>query len=526
MKFKYSVLFALIFAFTLSAQEKVDLQTIQKIRDEGLKNSQVMDYLSWLSDVFSPRLAASPGYKTSTKWAAEKLKELGLENVSIEPCGTIGRGWATEKAYAAMTSPSYANLTISPKAWTGSTNGFIKGNAVFLNIQSEEDIQKYKGKLKDAIVLNSPVVELKEHFTPDANRYTDKELDEMKGPETPRNYQPQPPKQQNQQSQKDPQMSRYLLMPKVAALLKEENVQLILEPGRNDYGTIATGSSNNRKIGSPEGAATAVVAVEQYNRMVRILEKNIPVTIEAEIKNNFYEADSLGYNVIAEIPGTDKDLKDEIVLLGGHLDAWHGGTGASDNAAGVAVCMEAVRILKALNIQPKRTIRICMWDAEELGLVGSRNYVGKHFYDRNSKTLKPEYDKFSVYFNYDNGAGKIRGIYTQGNKEAVPIFEEWLKPFNDLGATTVTARNTYGTDHQSFDAAGLPGFQFIQDELAYETRIHHTTMDTYDHAPKADLVQSATIMAAFVYDAAMRDGKFPRKPFDPAKTMQRRAPGN
>jgi carboxypeptidase Q len=533
MKFRITILFVLFFAFALSAQEKVDLQTIQKIRDEGLKNSRVMDYLGWLSDVLSPRLTSSPGYKNSTKWVAEKLKELGLDNVAIEPCGTVGRGWATEKAYAAMTSPSYSNLTISPKAWTGSTNGLIKGNAVLINIQSEDDIQKYKGKLKDAVVLNGAATVLKEHFTPDANRYTDKELEEMKTPQAQREMQPpqMPPQQQNQKPGQPgqpipPGGARFLLAPKIAAMLKDEGAQLILEPSRNDYGTVATSSSNSRKAGSPEGTASAVVAAEQYNRMVRILEKNIPVTVEAEIKNNFYDADSLGYNVIAEIPGTDKDLKDEIVMLGGHLDAWHGATGAADNAAGVAVCMEALRILKKLNIQPRRTIRIGCWDAEEIGLVGSRNYVNAHFYDRTANKPKPDYDNFYVYFNYDNGAGKIRGIYTQGNKEAVPIFEEWLKPFNDLGATTVTIRNTGGTDHQSFDGVGLPAFQFIQDELAYETRIHHTTMDTFDHAPKDDLIQSATIMAAFIYDAAMRDGKFPRKAFDPSKMPQRRMPGN
>ncbi len=529
MRFKYSVLYILLFAFTISAQEKIDIQTIQKIqkiKDEGLKNSQVMDYMSWLTDVMGPRLTSSPSYKEAAKWTLNKLKEIGLVNVTAEPCGTIGRGWATEKAYAAMTSPQYMHLILSPKAWSGSTKGSIKGNAVLINVKEESDLEKYKGKLKGAIVLRAPARELQEHMTPDAIRYTEKDLEEMKKPQPPRNpQQPNPsaqPVSPQAQQARALNTARLLLAPKINAMLIEEGAQLILEPSRGDYGTIFTASGGSRKIGAAEGIASAVVSVEQYNRMVRILEKNVPVIVEAEIRNKFYEADSLGYNIIAEIPGTDPVLKDEIVMLGGHFDAWHGGTGASDNAAGVAVCMEAVRILKTLNIKPKRTIRIGFWDAEEVGLVGSRNYVSAHFFDRSTRQAKPDYDKFSVYFNYDNGTGKIRGIYTQGNQAAIPIFEEWLKPLYDLDAKTVTIRNTGGTDHQSFDGVGLPGFQFIQDPLAYDTRIHHTTMDTYDHTVKEDLIQSATVMAAFIFNASMRESKFPRKPFDPAQIQQRR----
>ncbi len=244
--------------------------------------------------------------------------------------------------------------------------------------------------------------------------------------------------------------------------------------------------------------------------------------MEFEIQANFVDTDSLGYNVIAEIPGTDKKLKDEVVMLGGHFDSWHSGTGGTDNSSGSAIAMEAVRILKALNVKPRRTIRIALWDAEEEGLIGSRNYVKNHFFDAEKKEKKPDYDKLAAYFNYDNGSGKIRGIYTQGNFAVMPIFEEWLKPFNDLGASTVTLRNTGGTDHQSFDGAGLPGFQFIQDQLEYDTRTHHSNMDVYDHTSRSDLVQSATIMAAFVYNAAMRDEKLPRKYFDPNAVQQRR----
>lgn len=543
MKIRHTILFILIFAFTLSAQEKVDYQIIQKIKDEGTKNTQVMDYMIWLADILGPRLTCSPSYRNATDWTLEKLKALGLENVKAEPCGAVARGWSTEKVYAAMTAPGYMQLMMYPKAWTGSTKGLVKGKAVLVDIKTEEDIQKYKGKLKDAVVLNGGARELKEHFTADAERYTDKDLEEMKKPQAQREMMPpqMPPQnqQQPQQAQQNqpqaqpgqmPQMppggGRFGLANKISAFFQDEGVQLILEPSRNDYGTISTGSGNSRKAGSPEGIASASVSVEQYNRMVRILEKNVPVIVEAEIKNTFSDADSMGYNIIGEIPGTDPDLKDEIVILGGHFDAWHGGTGASDNAVGAAVSMEALRILKALNIKPKRTIRIGLWDAEEIGLVGSRNYVNAHYYDRAANKPKPEYDKFYVYFNYDNGGGKIRGIYTQGNEAAIPIFEEWIKPLNDLGVSTVTVRNTGGTDHQSFDGVGLPGFQFIQDPLAYDTRLHHTSMDTNDHIIKEDIVQSAIVMAAFVYNAAMREGKFPRKAFDPSKMLQRRMPGN
>ena len=310
-------------------------------------------------------------------------------------------------------------------------------------------------------------------------------------------------------------MARQQLQQAVNKFVKDEGAAVLLEPSRGKDGTIFVQSGGSFAKNASITLPAVVVALEQYNRMVRILQKDIPVTMEIEIQANFLENDSQGTNVVAEIPGTDKKLKDEIVMLGGHFDSWHSGTGATDNAAGCAIAMEAVRILKTLGVKPKRTIRIALWDAEEQGFIGSRGYVTNHFFDRAKKEKKPEYDKLAVYFNFDNGSGKIRGIYAQGNVAAIPIFEEWLKPFHDLGATTVTNRNTGGTDHLSFDAVGLPGFQFIQDELDYDTRTHHSNMDVYDHISKGDLIQAATIMASFVYNAAMRNEKLPRKYFDP-----------
>jgi carboxypeptidase Q len=264
---------------------------------------------------------------------------------------------------------------------------------------------------------------------------------------------------------------------------------------------------------------SVVVAIEHYNRIARILQKDIPVELEVEVQARFTDDDQPGYNIVAEIPGVDKRLKSEVVMLGGHFDTWHAGTGATDDGAGSAVAFEAVRILKALGVQPRRTIRLAMWDAEEQGLVGSRAYVTNHFFDRAKKEKKPEYDTLAAYFNFDNGSGKIRGIYAQGNNAAAPIFEEWLRPVHDLGATTVTLRNTGGTDHLSFDAAGLPGFQFIQDDLEYDTLTHHSNMDVYDHLSAGDLMQASTVMAWFVYNAAMREEKLPRKYFDPNAPM-------
>jgi Zn-dependent M28 family amino/carboxypeptidase len=288
-----------------------------------------------------------------------------------------------------------------------------------------------------------------------------------------------------------------------------------LEPSQGKDGTVFVASGGSQNLDAPATLPAVVVAVEHYNRLVRILQKNVPVSMEIEIEAAFTDKDTQGYNIVAEFPGADKKLKDELVMLGGHFDTWHSGTGATDNGAGCAIAIEALRILKAVGVQPRRTIRIALWDAEEQGLIGSREYVKNHFYDRGKKEKKPEYDKLAAYFNFDNGSGKIRGIYTQSNLAVLPIFEEWLKPLHDLGAVAVTNRTTGGTDHLSFDGVGLPGFQFIQDELEYDALTHHSNMDVLDHVSKGDLMQAATVMAVFVYNAAMRDEKLPRKYFDP-----------
>jgi carboxypeptidase Q len=502
---------ALVFlaAVQTVAQDRVDLQAAQLIRREGLESSsKVWDYLSWLSDVYGPRLAESPQYRKAAEWAVSKLTEMGLVNAQMESYGKFGRGWELKKLYVAMTSPQYSPLIAFPKAWTSGTDGPVKGPAVLLNVARIEDLQKYKGKLKGAIVLSQGEQEVSLDFTPEARRLSADDLKNLLLLPAPGVGPPFAARWQDM-------MARRQLEEAVAKFLKEEGAAVVLEPSRGSDGTIFVSRGGSYMVGAQAPIPSVVVSAEQYNRLVRIVQKDVPVTMEIEIQAEFTDQDLNGYNVVAELPGTDKKLKDEIVMLGGHFDSWHAGTGATDDGAGSAVAMEAMRILKAIGVRPRRTIRVALWDGEELGFVGSRGYVTAHFFDRSRKEKQPEYDRFSAYFNFDNGSGKIRGIYAQSNVAAMPIFESWLKPMADLGAETVASRNTGGTDHLSFDGVGLPGFQFIQDALDYDTITHHSNMDILDHCSRGDLMQASTIMAWFVYNAAMRDEKMPRKFFDP-----------
>lgn len=487
------------------AQEKVDLQMIGRVKAEGLDNSQVMEIASYLTDVHGPRLTGSPNMKAAGEWARQKLAEWGLANAHLESWGGFGRGWAVEKFSFETLEPQYAPVIAFPEAWTPGTDGTIIGAPVYARIESEDDLAKYKGKLRGAIVLTRAPEDVRMHAEAEGKRYSEDELAELA-------MAPEPGARPEWLARREEFVRQRALREKIAKFFQEEGAAVLLSPGRKgDYGTIFVQGGGPRTIGAAPVLPSVIVAVEHYARLVRLLEKGIPVKLAINIKNQFYEADSLGYNTVAEIPGTDKKLKDELVMLGGHLDSWHAGTGATDNAAGCAVAMEAVRILKALGVQPRRTIRIALWSGEEQGLLGSRGYVEKHFGDRRTMQLKPEHEKFSVYFNLDNGTGKIRGIYLQENDAVRPIFTAWLEPFHDLGASTITIRNTGGTDHLAFDAIGLPGFQFIQDEIEYDTRTHHSNMDVYDHLQTGDLMQASVIMASFVYHAAMRDEKLPRK---------------
>jgi carboxypeptidase Q len=490
------------------AQEKLDLQMLDRIRAEGLNNSKITDFLIYLCDVYGPRLPDSPQYVKAGEWVVGQAKEMGLVNAVMEPYGTFGRSWELLKYYAAMTEPQYMPIVGYPKAWTSGTNGLLKGPAVLIQAKTVADLDQYKGKLKDAIVLLQGEQDLPISFDPMASRLSEPDLDKLMLAPDPFARRPQSPQMQDM-------MARQQVQQAIQKMLKAEGVGVIIDPGRGKFGTVFVSSGGSRTKGAEMPAPSIAIATEQYNRIVRILQKNVPVTLEVEVQARFTADDLPGTNVIAEIPGSDPKLKSELVMLGGHFDTWHGGTGATDDGAGCAVAFEAMRILKTLGVQPRRTIRMALWDAEEQGFVGSRGYVTNHFFDRTKKEKKPEYDKLAAYFNFDNGSGKIRGIYAQNNSAVVPIFEEWLKPVHDLGAETVTLRNTGGTDHLPFDGVGLPGFQFIQDDLEYDTLTHHSTMDVYDHLSRPDLMQAATVMAWFVYNAATRDQKLPRKFFDP-----------
>jgi carboxypeptidase Q len=497
-----------MFAF---GQEKIDQDMMQKIRAEGLNNSKVMDIVFQLTDVNGPRLMNSPGYLKAANYAKTTLAGFGLENSKLESWGEWGKGWELQKSYIAMTAPYYRPLIALPKTWTGSTNGLQTGELLLLTAKTQEELKAFEGKLKGKIIIFPRTDTLIPTYSSDASRFTNEQLLKMA------DYDPKaaPVRAPGNFRQAQGGGSSVNLNALKEMATKEGAIAIISTTPRGRDGTLFVQGGGAYSAATPANFLDIVVAFEEYMSLYRLAAANVPVKLELDVKSRFTNADTKGYNVIAEIKGTDKDLKDEIVMLGGHLDSWHASHGATDNAAGCAVMMEAVRILKTLGVKPRRTIRIALWGGEEQGLHGSRNYVKNHFTDT---TLTPrrfnkEGEKVSGYFNLDNGTGKIRGIYTQGNAGVRDIFKQWLTPFNDLGATTVTMQNTGGTDHQAFDAVFIPGFQFIQDPVEYNTRTHHTNMDGYDHLQADDLKQAATIIAAFVYNTAQRDEKLPRKPF-------------
>lgn len=491
------------------AVAQTDDAALAKIKNEGLNNSKVMDIAFHLTDVSGPRLTNSPGYFRAANWAKDELTKMGLINATLEPWGDFGVGWEQNRCYLAMTAPYYTTIVAIPRAWTGSTPGkkAISSEVIIINVKDSAELyQNFSGKLKGKIVMVYSPDTLHPSFTPNGQRYADSTLDRMAkaqpdAPRGPRNFTPNEAMRQRQ-----------ALARQMGDFYNKEKPALVLSlNARGTEGTLFVQNGGSYAKDAENNYAWVMLSSDDYLRIQRLVMAGQKVEMEADVKTKFYNDDIKGYNVVAEIPGTDPVLKDEIVMVGGHLDSWHGATGATDNAAGSAVMMEVVRILKATGLQPKRTIRIALWSGEEQGLFGSRGYVKNHFADPADMVLKPEHSKISAYYNLDNGTGKIRGIYLQGNEAARAIFQEWLKPFNDMGATTVTISNTGGTDHQSFDAVGIPGFQFIQDAIEYETRTHHTNMDTYDHLVPEDLKQGATIIASFVYNTSQRTEKIPRK---------------
>jgi carboxypeptidase Q len=524
------VLFSLV-SFRIVAEEKVDLQAITRIRDEAFNRSQVMETAWYLTDRYGPRLTGSPQLKAAAEWARGHLAEWGLENAALEPWGEFGRGWSFEKVCLEMTAPTYMPMIAYPEAWTPGTAGVISGEPVLLgDLRSESDLEPFKGKLAGKIVLLGGARDVQTPFEAIARRYAPQELEDIakvsdpsirsRSPASPAARAGVQPGMGRPQGRVTPQGSppnpRGLLGRLIA-----EKVVAVLRPGgmRGDYGVTFVGGGGSYRKDAPPGLPDVVVDIEHYNRLVRLLQRKAPVSVSLEVKATFHDQDPVGFNIVAEIPGADPELKGQVVLVGAHFDSWHTGTGATDDASGCAVAMEALRIIKASGLRPRRTIRVGLWSGEEQGLLGSRGYVRNHFMDPESMEVKPEHARLSAYFNIDNGGGKIRGVYCQGNAAVRPVFAAWLEPFQDLGAATVTLRDTGGTDHLSFDRAGLPGFQFIQEPLDYSSRTHHSNMDTYERLIPGDLAQASAVLASFAYHAAMRDELLPRKapPSRPAR---------
>ena len=516
------------------AVETVDLGMYARIRDEGINHSHVMEFASALMDGIGARLTGSPNLQRANEWTRETLTKLGLENAHLEDWGEFGLGWRQLNAWARMTAPDTAVLIVQAAPWSPSTQGAVTGEVVSVVVKEEKDLEQYRGKLAGKIVLYGAMRDVPPVDKALSDRMTEKELDELFG------YPLDGPADRHARIKE--YRERMRLAEKVAQLFADEKVAAVIEPSRDGKNGGGSGGTLFDDSGATFGwtpyAADKrakfpilVAAIESYGRLSRLAARHVPVSVQIDVETEFTGEHQHAFNTIAEIPGSDPKLKEQVVMLGGHLDSWAAGTGATDNGAGVAVAMEAVRILKTLGVRPRRTIRIALWTGEEQGILGSRAYCAEHFGSAKTSTeadqlelpvyfrrpvgpleVKPEQKLISGYFNIDNGTGRIRGIYTQGNTAIAPIFAQWIAPLKDLGVTTVTNRNTGGTDHLSFDAAGIPGFQFVQEMLDYESRTHHSNEDVYERLQAADLKQIATVEAIFVYNAAMRDQMLPRKP--------------
>ncbi len=490
-------------ALGVSAQsgESVDLAAVQRLKEEGFDRSQVMDTAWWLTEVHGPRLTNSPQMRAAADWTVKRLTEWGLSNVAQEPWDQeFGRGWSNERTVAHVITPTPWPVLAYARAWTPGTNGPVTAPLALAPIAAEADLAKFKGTLKGKIVMLQAPRAVEPLWTAPARRWTAEELENMQeqpvAPPGPSNFNPG-------------QMQAWAATRN--AFLLAEGVVAVLEPGngRGDSGSILTGSGGSRNPKDPPVPTQLSVATEHYNRLARLVDKGTPVTMELDIRNTFHDADLGMFNIVAEIPGTDK--ADEVVMLGAHFDSWHAGTGAVDNASGSAVMIEAMRILKQSGVRLRRTVRLALWTGEEQGLIGSRAYVRRHFGNPETMQLEPAHAKLAGYFNMDNGTGAYRGVYLQGNEAVAPIFRAWMAPFANIGMTDLTIRNTGGTDHLAFVAVGLPGFQFIQDPVQYSSRTHHSNLDVYDQLIAGDLMKNAVMTAAFVYHTANRDEMLPRK---------------
>jgi hypothetical protein len=504
------------------AAEKLDTGMISAIRDEGLAHSQAMDHVIRLADVYGPRVTGSPGLRQAGDWAIKKLGEWGLSNVHKEPW-PFGKGWSLVRFSAHMIEPQVQPLIGYPKSWTPGTSGAVTADVVRADINTDADFEKYRGKLARKIVLTQPARDVRMLEGIIVQRWTDALLKEAES--TPPAAADTPARDRSGQPTQQERIQQFLMKEGVIATL-DRGADAFLVAGdnqmswrtqRTDGGTVFV------TTGGPHDSANAgavvpsvTLAVEHYNRMVRVLDQGIPVKVELDIQTRFHDETELnGFNVIADLPGSD--LANEIVLIGAHLDSHQSGTGATDNAAGCAAMMEAMRILKAVGARPRRTIRLALWGGEEEGMLGSKAYVKEHLGDPAARTARPEYQNLSAYYNLDNGTGRVHGVWLQGNLAIAPIFRAWFEPLRDLGVTTIAPRSVSGSDYQSFDAVGIPAFQFMQDRLEYNSRTHHSNMDTVDRVQRDDLVQMAVVATAFAYNTAIRPEKLPRKTPPPAR---------
>jgi carboxypeptidase Q len=478
------------------AQERVDLEVVDRIRDEGLNRSQIPELASYLTDVVGPRLTNSPGMRRAYDWTSATLRSWGLQNVAIEPWGEFGRGWDNVSFSFRALTPYPTVLHAVPVAWSAGTDGVVRGRAVAIEAETAADIARYRGQLAGAFVLVQPYREIEPEWEHRDRRYSMEWLLEPAADATP----PSP----EEEARRAEMMAQFQRQREVRTaldeLLRDERPAAVLQPSGWTYGVMRVGGTSAWRPEAPIGPPELLVSHESYGQLWRNVQRGIAVELELAMENRWYEDDLQAYNVLADLPGSD--LAGEYVMIGAHLDSWHAGTGATDNAAGSVVMMEAMRILRTLGVQPRRTIRIGLWSAEEQGLWGSRMYVENH----------PHlHDRISGYLNFDNGTGRIRGIYTQMNDGVIPIFEQVLAPFHDLGVVAVKHANTGGTDHLAFDRAGIPGFQFVQDPIEYSIRSHHSHVDTFERLVLDDLKQAAVVVAAMAYHMAMRDEMLPRK---------------
>ena len=517
------------------AVESLDLTMYARIRAEGLTHGKVMQFGAALADGIGPRLTGSPNMAKANAWTRDTLTAIGLENAHLEDWGEFGMGWQQINTWALMVSPDPEPLWLQAAPWSPATKGPVSGEVLYVPLADARELDTLKGKLAGKIVLLGAMRPTPDITEPLFHRYTEEELKAMTGPQMARAGAP------NFAALAADRARIAALRARALKMMADEGVAAIITPTRDggDGGGTGiifddNGANLTRDAQKPENAVkvpNAVMMIEHYNRLARMVSNHVPVTVEVDIETKFTGDHEHGFDTVAEIPGTDPKLKDQIVMVGGHLDSWISGTGATDNGAGSIVAMEAVRILKALDVKPKRTIRIALWSGEEQGLFGSQGYVKQHFGTfaqpdppdppgtpsflgrRGALTTTKEWETLDAYFNLDNGTGKVRGVYTQGNFAIGPIFAQWIAPLADLGVTTITNRNTGGTDHLSFDAVGLPGFQYIQDPMDYETRTHHSDMDTYDRLHEADLEQAAVVEAIFLWNTSEREAMMPRKPF-------------